>query len=139
MKDFGGPTLGGARPPGVYHVEENVEEARRLAQEQSFSFFYVDGEVVRDKASFLSEAASTMRFPEWFGGNWDAFEDCITDLFWDAANGYVLFFDGPKLFARLNPSQWQTARSILESAVEYWKGEGKPFYVLLKGMTNQET
>ena len=80
-----------------------------------------------------------MRFPEWFGGNWDAFEDCIADLSWDVAEGYVLFFDGSELFARRDPRQWQTARSILESTVEYWKGEGKPFFILLKGTTNRET
>ena len=103
------------------------------------SFFYVDGDAVWDNASFLSEAASAMRFPEWFGGNWDAFEECITDLCWDPAEGYVLFFDGFEPFARRDPLQWQVVRSILESAVGYWKSEGKPFYVVLKRMTNRET
>lgn len=40
--------------------------------------------------------ASTLSFPEYFGWNWDAFHDCITDLSWfDAATIHVVHPDVP--------------------------------------------
>lgn len=64
LKDFGGPTPGGVeRPPVMYHVGEGARETRRSATDLGLSFFSTDGDVVWDKDSFLSEAASAMRFP----------------------------------------------------------------------------
>jgi RNAse (barnase) inhibitor barstar len=33
-----------------------------------------------DKDSFLAAAARDLGFPEYFGGNWDAFEECVRDF-----------------------------------------------------------
>lgn len=33
-----------------------------------------------DKAAFLTACARDLRFPDYFGGNWDAFEECLRDL-----------------------------------------------------------
>src|SRR5207247_10829923 len=34
--------------------------------------------------------AKSLDFPEWFGRNWDALEDCLSDLSWRKAGGTVL-------------------------------------------------
>ena len=47
---------------------------------------------VRGKESFLKKLAEALGFPEWFGGNWDALEDCLIDLSWRDAPGWVLIF-----------------------------------------------
>ena len=41
---------------------------------------YLDGTKITDKQSFLKEIAITLEFPDWFGYNWDALEDCLRDL-----------------------------------------------------------
>lgn len=33
-----------------------------------------------DKAAFLAAAARDLAFPEYFGGNWDAFEECVREF-----------------------------------------------------------
>lgn len=33
-----------------------------------------------DKATFLAACARDLAFPDYFGGNWDAFEECLRDL-----------------------------------------------------------
>ena len=43
------------------------------------------------KRGLLQEWAAALQFPYYFGGNWDAFEECINDLDWIPAEHYVLF------------------------------------------------
>ena len=40
----------------------------------------VDLAGARDKEALLERLATALDFPDWFGGNWDALEDCLTDL-----------------------------------------------------------
>lgn len=47
-----------------------------------------------DKEKLIASVAAALRFPAWFGGNWDALEDCLCDLSWLPAAGYVLLFEG---------------------------------------------
>jgi hypothetical protein len=120
--------------PGVYFLESDapVDELVRLAEERGFTVFRLDGHDISDKATFLREAAASMNFPEYFGGNWDSFDECIKDLEWKPANGYVLLYDRFQPFAEDDPPQWETATDILRSAVDYWSREHIPFYVLLR-------
>lgn len=39
----------------------------------------LDGRVCRTRAAFFSEVARVLRFPDYFGRNWDAFYDCLRD------------------------------------------------------------
>ena len=38
----------------------------------------------------LRAVARALQFPDWFGGNWDALEDCLSDLAWRKGEGHVL-------------------------------------------------
>ena len=44
---------------------------------------------VEDKEGLLGRLAQALGFPEWFGGNWDALEDCLCDLSWRRGDGHV--------------------------------------------------
>ena len=39
--------------------------------------------------AFFDECAAAWQFPYYFGENWDAFEECLTDLQWLPAEAYV--------------------------------------------------
>lgn len=54
-----------------------------------------------------------MQFPDYFGQNWDTFEDCLTDLDWLQAGGYGLLYHQPKQFAQNDPTEWSIALDIL--------------------------
>lgn len=124
----------GDRQPGLYGVtgEIKVDELSSLCQKYGFQFFHIEGKDIASKTDFLKASAKAMSFPEHFGNNWDAFEDCITDLDWVAANGYILLYTQPENFARNNPSEWATAIDIFRSAVEYWQETNTPMFVLIK-------
>ncbi|MFB9069541.1 barstar family protein [Pseudofulvimonas gallinarii] len=44
----------------------------------------------RRSDDLFARMAAVFRFPEWFGDNWDALADCLADLSWWLARGYVL-------------------------------------------------
>jgi barstar (barnase inhibitor) len=76
-----------------------------------------------EKTSLLENIATALAFPEWFGQNWDALEDCLTDLSWNPAGGYVLIFE--------NARSGDVMTDILASAAEFWRGRDKPFFAVL--------
>ena len=102
-------------------------------QKLKTEIFYLDGREIRDKQSFLQKMAEVMRFPDYFGYNWDALEECITDLDWCPAARYILIYDYPETFSKAEPEQWKIAYDILRSAVEYWQGTDTLLEVLLIG------
>ena len=42
---------------------------------------YLDGRRCRRDKQFFDAIAETLQFPEYFGHNWDAFDECFRDLF----------------------------------------------------------
>jgi len=38
-----------------------------------------------------------MHFPDYFGSNWDALDECLADLDWLDLPGYVLLIDSGQL------------------------------------------
>jgi hypothetical protein len=75
-----------------------------------------------EKALVLKNIAAALEFPDWFGQNWDALEDCLSDLSWRHAAGHVLVFEGAR-----NGDDLGVLIDILRSSAEYWAGRGKPF------------
>lgn len=129
------PTLDTKHGPGVYRLDTTlpVSETSRLLEQLGFEVFAIDCSAISDKETFLRAAGDAMRFPDYYAANWDSFEECITDLAWTPARGYVLLLDQLDQFARQNPSQWEMAVDILRAAADHWKATDTPMYVLLRG------
>jgi hypothetical protein len=75
-----------------------------------------------EKDLLLKRMAAALDFPQWFGENWDALEDCLSDLSWRNAAGHVLIFEGAKA-----GDDFGVLTDILRSSAEYWTGRGTPF------------
>lgn len=83
------------------------------------------------KPALLRGFAAALEFPDWFGGNWDALEDCLTDLSWVPAPGYLVLIGGTGTLAG---DDFSALREILESVARFWSARGVPFYaVFLSG------
>ena len=67
--------------------------------------------------------ARALAFPDWFGRNWDALEDCLTDLSWRDAAGYVLLLEGAG-------ADEGVLVDVLRSAAQFWAGQGRPFFAV---------
>jgi RNAse (barnase) inhibitor barstar len=118
---------------GVYQLAEPLSSVENAAQENEFALWRVDCATMRSKEDLLRGIAEALRFPAWFGENWDALEDCLTDLSWSEAAGYVLVLDNCAALSRAEPEVFETALEIFDSAAEYWYDEEVPFWVFVAG------
>lgn len=82
-----------------------------------------------DKACLLARIAAAMKFPAWFGHNWDALADCLADLSWLPAGGYSITVSGSLALHAAEPDTLATALDILDEAATFWAGEGVVFRV----------
>ena len=117
----------------VYRVTQGIQlnEVKQIALSQGLAFFEVDLAKVTSKEDFLSTISKALNFPSYFGMNWDAFEECLTDFEWCVANGYVIVLREIEAFSQNVPKELTVAINIFKSAAKYWKTQKKPLFVII--------
>jgi hypothetical protein len=84
-------------------------------------------QAVKGKDELLRRIAVGLEFPGWFGGNWDALEDCLSDLSWQKADGWVVLF---RDFAEASPDDIGVLVDVLRSAAQFWAENGRLFFAV---------
>jgi hypothetical protein len=93
----------------------------------------VRGSKMRSVSRLYDEFAAAFQFPEYFGENWDAFDDCLADLSWLPASGYVLLVSRAiEVLTEGPPSQFAIFVDILISVCREWEQRETPFHALLQ-------
>jgi RNAse (barnase) inhibitor barstar len=123
--------LADASRAGVYRRPQGgVAELRAAAKKLGFVQFRVRLDAVHDKQGFLAAVSQALTFPAWFGHNWDALEDCLTDLSWQPAPGYLVTLSHADEFRAAEEQGFATALRIFEAAADHWREDGVPFWTL---------
>ena len=125
--------LSDAKASGVYHPIQSAGEIARAAQEAKLSIVQLDLGTVPGKDAFLAQLAKAFKFPQYFGMNWDALNDHLTDLSWLDDHGWVVILLNGQDFAANNQDDFDTAIDVLRTAAEYWRSHAKPFWVFVYG------
>ncbi len=73
-----------------------------------------------DASGLFAEAGAALQFPSYFGENWDAFADCLSDLSWLPAEGYLLVLDEADQLLRGAPDDLETLRTVLTETAQVW-------------------
>lgn len=121
--------LSDARRSGIYNLPaQGSAPLLAAAQELSFAVFHVPLGDVGDKDHFLAVIARVMRFPEWFGGNWDALSDCLADLSWIEAEGYLVLLENCEGFVASAQSDFLVAADIFNTTAALWREDGRSFW-----------
>jgi hypothetical protein len=122
--------LSDASRSGVYRTSR-TDEIVQATLDSALHVARIDLAGTTRKETLFSRVAHALSFPEWFGGNWDALEDCLSDLSWMSAGGYVLLIAGA---ADVPVVERGTLVDILASAAASWAERKRPFFaVFLNG------
>jgi RNAse (barnase) inhibitor barstar len=132
--------LADARQCGVYHLVRKPEELERTAKEAGLAVFRIDIGHTKSKKDFLAQVARALQFPDWFGENWDALNDCLTDLDWlSTETGYVLILENSEHFGARHPQEFEKAIAVFAAAAEYWKSQKRPFWAFIEASSKWDS
>jgi hypothetical protein len=67
-------------PPGLWHLDGFDSVRLRLVEAFGHRVVLIDIDPDADKLELLDLVAERLRFPHWFGRNWDALNDALFDL-----------------------------------------------------------
>ncbi|MEO8164384.1 MAG: barstar family protein [Betaproteobacteria bacterium] len=125
--------LAKSRSGGVFRCHATVpDDALERAARHSLHVVPVQLGQVRDKNAFLTAVAHALRFPEYFGHNWDAFYDCLLDLVPADGAGTLLVLRDASAFARAEPDEFAAAVAVMQDAADYWEGEARTLAVVIE-------
>ena len=131
MNEPAAASSGNASNASVHSIaltDATVAGIEALAAALGLRVYAVDLAGCEAKSDLLERAAAALVFPAWFGHNWDAWFDCLTDLSWQpAATGHVLLLRHAAGLRRAAPEALDTALAIVEDAARVWAGRGGRF------------
>src|SRR5712692_4855415 len=138
-----------AQPPWLYICAADVSRLTDLSWSISrqcgarLSVRFVRGKKMCKRAALFNEFAAALQFPDYFGDNLDAFDECITDLEWLNARGYlIVILNADEVLAdttdpdsdfrvfvdQLNSAALQWSKPIKQG--EAWDRDARPFHVI---------
>lgn len=124
--------LDGSVASGVYPLDAPVSTDDLVERAASRGWVALVADATGGKPSVLGGLAATGRFPAWFGHNWDALSDCLVDLSWCPADGYVVLVEGWPAFVAESPTDAATLGAVLVHAASEWSDRGTPFIALTR-------
>ena len=82
---------------------------------------FLRGKKMARLSSLFDEFAAALQFPDYFGENWNAFDECITDLEWMPGDVYVLIItDAQNVLAEESDDQLEALTNLLQEAGSEW-------------------
>jgi hypothetical protein len=112
--------LASTSPPWVHLLVTEDDSPPLPVSPEGFVARVVDGRRCRTKRALLDELARTFEFPAHFGGNWDALEDCLTDLGWLRGTGYRLEVHAADRLLARDPAGYATLVALLADVGRAW-------------------
>jgi RNAse (barnase) inhibitor barstar len=96
---------------GVYrwHAAFPAAEVAHTVEHAGWGFGYVDGWQHQTRSEFLAAIGEALGFPDHYGQNLDALNDCLRDL----PGRTVLLWDGWATLAREDEATFDAVRAVL--------------------------
>ncbi len=118
--------------PVILEAELSEEETTALLAQltlQQIAARAVHGETLSGKADLLNALADAFAFPGYFGHNWDAALECLSNMRWLPADGYVCILTAAQTFRASQPAVYADLCRIAGYAAERWQEppDARPF------------
>jgi hypothetical protein len=117
----------------------DADAAAELASLLGWASVLLDVPEGGGRREFFEACAAAFGFPEYFGHNWDAFEEClesqefdeVEDL--DDADGLLVLWSGWGDMAELEPEQFAVAVDVFRAILAVWEESDLAARVVLIG------
>jgi hypothetical protein len=97
-----------------------AEKIEKLFSPLGFFTARLDGAAIQNKAELLAALAVALRFPEYFGHNWDALLDCLRSLpEFISARGYAVILENSALLLKDSPADLADFKDTAGLAAEF--------------------
>ncbi|MER8012383.1 barstar family protein [Streptomyces sp. NPDC094149] len=104
-------------------VKDLVTEAKR----RNLGVFLLDGARMTNQASLFGEFQEKLQFPEYFGKNWNALDECLADLDWLDERGFLLVIEsGNSLLCDEDEEVRGMFGSLLTDIAQEWAESDSP-------------
>jgi RNAse (barnase) inhibitor barstar len=118
---------------GVYHMPHTDKAPiMAAAKTNGFAAFRVNLATASDKDQLLTVVAKSMGFPEWFGHNFDALADCLGDLHWHPAEGYLVMLEHCDGIHGRAEADFVKTLQVFDQATTDWREQGIAFWCLVE-------
>ena len=108
---------------GIYRLASSSEAVPSL-----------DGRVVADKEALLAAVGWALGFPDYYGANWDALEECLTDMAWRAGPISLHIAHAGAIPTEV----LDTLLEVFADAALVWREEGRVCSLFLSGIHRPE-
>jgi len=116
----------------VYYVGVNdLDRLTKTALRDELRVCRTDLAGCRDKDELLRRMAVSLELPASFGDNWDALADCLRDLRWMPAWGYVLLFEHADELRSAAEADFDILLGILDDAATFSGEHEVPWFAFL--------
>jgi len=117
---------------GLYHLPA-ARHSEALAQAKAAHLVQLNADLgsAGDAGEILRELGRAFQFPIWYGANFDALHDCLTDPDWHARKGLLLLISGLETLRHNDPEAFTTLIEVLRSAAQIRSAEKHPMWILL--------
>ena len=118
---------------GVYHLPHTDKQVIiAAAKAKDFATFRVNLTKAGNKDQMLADIGKGLKFPDWFGHNFDALADCLADMAWRPADGYLVLLEHCDGIHGKAEADFVTTLQVFEQAANEWREEGIPFWCLVE-------
>ena len=115
---------------GIFHLPRRSQAAVRAAAESAGCACFDVSFAESDRIDIvLSRIGYALDFPEWYGQNFDALKDCLTDFSWCEAAGYVLIITRAEILGAQDPAAFHAINEVFAAAIAEWRLQGLPMWV----------
>ncbi len=126
------PDLTRPTQSGVYFVgTDDLDRLAATALRDELRVCRTDLSGCHDKDELLRRLVVSLELPASFGHNWDALADCLRDLRWIPAWGYVLLFEHADELRRAAEADFDILLGILDDAATFGCDHDVPWFAFL--------
>lgn len=102
----------------------NIAELENIVKTNPTNLFILEGKNMKTRADLFSEITKKLYFPDYFGNNWNALDDCLQDLDWIHAYSIkIIVRNFDKILLEKNTEEKSIFLDCLKTASDFWEKE----------------